>query len=272
MFLLQSRRIVNLSALFLKLGSQIPFLSDCEPFSTSKSVASRPDLLRKLYHNYHSVITQTSFLNKTYKLNGFDIPMFGQRSGIDVSRQAKPVREESEPIQFGFIGRIVPQKGAHILVEAFSEIKDAHLHFYGKKDQIPEYFKRLQILGALAREEISFHPPFPSDQVGQVMAALDFLVIPSCWHENGPLVLLEALATHTPVIVSDVEGMTEFVREGLNGFLFKMGDKEALANILRGIVADKQKSRQMTLNTNYDRTAEDMARDVLDVYHHVLSR
>ena len=64
------------------------------------------------------------------------------------------------------------------------------------------------------------------------------LVIPSRWYENSPLVLLYALATRTPVIVTDVKGMTEFVRDDWNGYTFPMNDVNRLTEILQKVIDD----------------------------------
>ncbi len=78
-----------------------------------------------------------------------------------------------------------------------------------------------------------FSGTFPKEEIGKVFSELDYFVIPSTWYENSPLVLLDALASHTPVIVSDVEGMTEFVEEGKNGYVFKRGNISDLLRVLK---------------------------------------
>ena len=99
-----------------------------------------------------------------------------------------------------------------------------------------------------------------------VLDGMDALVIPSRWYENSPLVLLNALASHTPVIVSDVAGMTEFVRDGVNGFAFERGSVAALADVLRRIMADRGTLRAMSARTDYDVTTRTMTQRTLDVY------
>jgi len=97
---------------------------------------------------------------------------------------------------------------------------------------------------------VSFLGTFPKEKIANVLAELDFLVIPSTWYENSPLVLLSALASHTPVIVSDVAGMTEFVEEGKNGFAFKMGNVDELERVFRRILNDPAAARRMSKQPN----------------------
>src|SRR5690606_21693973 len=97
-------------------------------------------------------------------------------------------------------------------------------------------------------------------------SGLDVLVIPSTWYENSPLILLQALATHTPVIVSDVAGMTEFLQPGTNGFAFRRGDAAALAGVLGRFVGEPDLARRMSRTTHYARDSRAMTEDVLGMY------
>jgi glycosyltransferase involved in cell wall biosynthesis len=104
-----------------------------------------------------------------------------------------------------------------------------------------------------------------------ILRDLDVLVIPSRWCENSPLVLLNALATHTPVIVSDTAGLTESLEEGRNGFKFTIGSAAALEEVMRRFVDDPQLAARMSQSTEYLRATRDMVEDVLKVYAFALS-
>ncbi|HFV2180617.1 TPA: glycosyltransferase, partial [Escherichia coli] len=94
----------------------------------------------------------------------------------------------------------------------------------------------------------------------------DLFVIPSRWYENSPLVLLNSLATHTPVLVSDVEGMTEFLTEGKNGYSFKRGNVNDLTEKLTYILQTPGLLSKLSLTTEYLRTTEVMAKETLSLY------
>jgi glycosyltransferase involved in cell wall biosynthesis len=106
----------------------------------------------------------------------------------------------------------------------------------------------------------------------EVFAGIDFLVIPSRWYENSPLVLLNSLASHTPVIVSDVAGMTEFVEEGRNGYVFARGSVDALEGVLRAIIERPAQARALSATTDYPKTTRTMTREVLEVYESAIGR
>jgi len=238
--------------------------------SIINDMTERPNLLRKLYSAYLSVVAPSKFLYDAYLANGLSAPLHLSRFGTDIDRRPKPAFPVSSPIRFGFIGQIAPHKGTDILVEAFCRLPAglSELHIYGPEDQDPVYMARLK--SRAQGHAVSFLGTFPKEQLADVFAELDFLVIPSTWYENSPLVLLNALASHTPAIVSDVAGMTEFVEEGKNGFAFKMGSVDDLERVMRNIVSEPEKARAMTRDTEYLRTTRTMAEDVVAVYNKVV--
>jgi glycosyltransferase involved in cell wall biosynthesis len=105
----------------------------------------------------------------------------------------------------------------------------------------------------------------------QVLDEIDFLVIPSTWYENSPLVLLDSLASHTPVIVSDVEGVTEFLEQGKNGYAFARGSVDDLVKVMQQILANPESSRQLSLTTNYSKTTLSMTEEVVKIYNSIIT-
>src|ERR1051326_581524 len=65
------------------------------------------------------------------------------------------------------------------------------------------------------------------------MAEVDWVVVPSRWPENSPLVIQEAFHHRRPVICSGVGGMAERVADGVDGLHFRVGDASSLAGVLR---------------------------------------
>jgi len=64
------------------------------------------------------------------------------------------------------------------------------------------------------------------------MTGVDWVVVPSLWWENAPLVILESFRHRKPVIAADIGGMAELVQHGRNGLLFRRGDAGDLARIM----------------------------------------
>lgn len=229
-----------------------------------EDIARRPETLISLYNSaYSGAVAPTRFLRTAYERNGVTVPMHSIRFGVDIDRRAKPQRPKGHVPVVGFIGQIAPHKGTDLLIDAFKRLPPnaAELRIHGPADQDAAYMARLK-RGAEGCN-VHFLGTFPSVQMAAVLSAIDLLVIPSRWYENSPLVLLNALATHTPVLISDVEGMTEFVENGENGVSFRRNDVIDLQEKLAALVLAKGRLEEMSLLTAYERTTELMADETL---------
>jgi glycosyltransferase involved in cell wall biosynthesis len=168
----------------------------------------------------------------------------------------------------GYVGQLAPHKGVDLLLDAALKMPAGSLRLkvHGPENQDPVYMARLR---TLAGDHTEFRGTFPPAKMPAVLAEMDVLAIPSTWYENSPLVLLYALATHTPVLVSDVQGLTEFIGSG-GGWRFKRGDLADLTRTLRGIVDDPAQVQAMATRTAYDRDNADMTRDIVSLYGRVM--
>jgi glycosyltransferase involved in cell wall biosynthesis len=237
-----------------------------------EDIVQRPGTLQGLYNNgYRAAVAPTRFLKKAYEANGIAVPMTDIWFGVDIDRSPKPVRPEGHRPVIGFIGQIAPHKGTDLLLKAFQRLPrdSAELRIYGPADQDPVYMETLKNLAE--DRPVTFQGIFPSEEMADVLRGIDLLVIPSRWYENSPLVLLNSLASHTPVLVSDVEGMTEFLEPGRNGYAFERGSVESLAQQLGKLVGAPQDLYALARTTNYARTPDIMAEETLAIYKEALA-
>lgn len=238
-----------------------------EPYGFEpRDIMQRPRLLKTQYDKFTHLIAPSRFLMESYNRNGFSRISLSH-FGIDIDRRKKPTRDGTSKITIGFIGQISHHKGVHILMDAFRKIPAAKMRLlvWGPHDQDANYFA--QIRDASLNCDVTFCGTFESSSTADILSEIDVLVIPSTWYENSPLILLQALASHTPVIVSDVEGMTEFVQHGINGFHFKRGSSDSLYSFLRLFVDDSDLSKAMSSRTHYDRTTINMVENIDDMYN-----
>jgi glycosyltransferase involved in cell wall biosynthesis len=254
-------------ATMANIGRRLPGVKGGPVDGLVEDIARRPETLKGLYDGaYRHAVAPTRFLRKAYEANGIKTPMKDIWFGVDIDRTGKPQRPAGHRPVIGFIGQIAPHKGTDLLLKAFQRLPpDAgELRIYGPADQDPEYMDRLKSLAD--GYAVSFLGTFPSENMAEVLRDIDLLVIPSRWYENSPLVLLNALATHTPVLVSDVEGMTEFLTPGVNGYAFARGDVDDLARHLINLVAKRLTLAELSTTTSYGRTTDMMARETFAMY------
>ena len=135
-----------------------------------------------------------------------------------------------------FAGRMVPQKAIPVALEAVVRNPDVSLVLAGEGP----YLERLR---ELARSmpldsRARFLGPQPRQAVFELLRAADAALLSSSW-ENFPHMVVEALAVGTPVLATDVGGVTEILRDGENGLLVPMNDPDALAGAIRRYFDDE---------------------------------
>lgn len=164
--------------------------------------------------------------------------------------------EKNSKINFGFMGRVIPNKGIKVLIDAFQAI-DAKLSIYGSIGTQKRFLKR---------ENIQFKGGYDNKSINQVLHDIDVLIVPSTWLENSPLVIQEAFLAGVPVITSNIGGMKELVIDGKNGFLFEVGNAESLRECITKITDNPQILNTLDVSKHSVRTIEEDAAFVLDVY------
>lgn len=138
--------------------------------------------------------------------------------------------------RFGFFGHINRFKGATLALQAsagLSRAGVAHamaLHG-GTAHQAPDVLAGFS--EALRCAPDARHGgAYQRADLPRLMAAVDWVVVPSLWWENAPLVIQEAFLHRRPVICADIGGMAEMVRDGVDGLHFPVGDPAALTDAM----------------------------------------
>ena len=179
---------------------------------------------------------------------------YGFKKNNIVYRRKKYDRNSS--ITFGFMGRVIPQKGVHILIKAFNEIpqkRGAKLMIYGNLCSVEHFIRQM------GGKNVILMGGYHNDHVNEVLDSIDVLVVPSIWYENSPLVIHEAFLKGIPVITSDIGGMAELVKDKINGFLFNMGNVNSLRAVMERIIEDPEILNDLDIDRN---TVRDIQNDV----------
>jgi glycosyltransferase involved in cell wall biosynthesis len=196
-------------------------------------------------------------------------------NGIDIHRfpgDGKKVRTELRIAQeiplVGFVGRLDQVKGPHLFVEAAKRIGNilpqAHFIMTGDGPMKEE-------LAKMAQGSLRLHFVGHRDDIGDVIAALDLLIIPSL-NDGFNLAAVEAMASSIPVVATAVGGLPEVVGGG--GILVKPEDTTGLAQEaiqlikspdLRKNIGEKGRRRVESL-FNWDVCLQ----RTIDIYHQVL--
>ncbi len=148
-----------------------------------------------------------------------------------------------------YVGRVSKEKDLDVAAAAYEKLRAAkgsvRLVFTGDGPYLPELRERLP--------EAHFTGYLGGVELAQAFASADVFVFPSTTDTFGNVVL-EAMASGLPVIVSDQGGPKELVTEGVNGFVTKGLDADSFANAAQKLVGDRALRERLSANAR--RTVE----------------
>ena len=176
-------------------------------------------------------------------------------------------------VRFGFVGSLVWYKGGEVMVRAMRELagQRAVLNVYGDfKPESDEHHRQLQSLAE--GSEVNFLGRFDNARLSEVYAEIDVLIVPSVWYENSPITIHEAYLTRTPVLASDIGGMAEYVRDGVDGLHFKVADAADLARKMQRFVEEPNLIRDLSQDFMEIKTIEENALETEFRYRSLVSR
>jgi glycosyltransferase involved in cell wall biosynthesis len=239
----------------------------CSNCSVGARMAPRLEQARAVYDMADQLTAPSYFIPALFERNGWRRNIKVIRHGVnyaDIKNVKNPAPQE---VTFGFVGSVIWHKGVHVLVEAARKVarRDMRVKIYGSHFENWSYFNALQELAG-DDERIEFLGFFEDEEMPRIMSSLSALVIPSTYYENYPLTMITALAYRVPLIVSDIGGMREVIRSGVNGFTFQIGNSNELANIMENIVTHPEILQNIRKNIEQPRRIEEEALDYENMY------
>jgi glycosyltransferase involved in cell wall biosynthesis len=154
----------------------------------------------------------------------------------------RPIAEGEARLRFAYFGQLSPFKGLDVLLESLDHLpkevkKKVSIHIHGTPlEQVPEEFRnKIKPLIEKHKKNVTFYGPYETKDLPKLMADIDWVVMPSVWWENSPLVIQEAFKFGRPLIVSDIGGMAEKVTDHVNGLHFRASSTVDLATTVTRI-------------------------------------
>jgi glycosyltransferase involved in cell wall biosynthesis len=149
------------------------------------------------------------------------------------------VAEESSDIgyetRFVAMGQLSRRKGTLVLLDAVRLLpkrlrKTVRIEIHGSAQYAEEDFK-FQFEKELKdlEDAVSFCGPYRSGDAEGIIRRSGWVIVPSIWWENSPLVIQEAFAAGRPILCSNIGGMAEKVIDGVNGLHFRVNSAADLA-------------------------------------------
>jgi glycosyltransferase involved in cell wall biosynthesis len=178
-----------------------------------------------------------------------------------------------DDIVLGVFGRLSPEKGHHLLLQAFSEVlrarPKAFLLIVGDGQERARLVRQAEELGIAPRVRFAGHQTGLRDYY----EASNLMVLPSL-SEGLPNVLLEAMSLGLPAVATNVGAVREVICDGQNGWIVPPGTAAGLAEVIKRVLSEPntlamvgERARQ-SLFPKFSAAAR--ASSILELYQRVL--
>jgi len=169
---------------------------------------------------------------------------------------AENIREKETRNIILFVGRLVEKKGVKYLIEAFSQLpaktqQESVLWIIGDGDERAALEVQAKELGI---SNIEFWGQVPNDQLPHYYAAASIFVAPSIIDsksdtEGQGVILLEAMASNTPIISTSVGGIPEVITHGETGLLVQAKNPTELSAAIFSLLSNEELAKELTKNS-----------------------
>lgn len=206
--------------------------------------------------------------------NGIDTEYWRPPDNEELAAARRTAGMAENDVAIGFIGRLVPQKGVDLLLEAMEEctgdFPQARLCIWGDGPQRRPLLRMARRLGV--KHALFYGEP---EDVRMAYWAMDLCVLPSRW-EAGPYTVLEAMATGLPLVVSDVPGNRDYMIHGTTGSVVETDMLGLFDTTIRRYLSDSAlRQRQGTAARQHVQecyTRSEMLLEYAGLYHRVTGR
>ncbi|HOX28003.1 MAG TPA: glycosyltransferase, partial [bacterium] len=152
--------------------------------------------------------------------------------------EARMRPDPKPPLRFVFIGNINHEKGVDLLLDVFSGIDEdeAILELHG--GSISKDIKPMLEAALRKKGNIKHKGKYNDGDLPEILSGADCVLNPTRRHETFSLVLSEAWMAGAPVIAAASGAVATRVTNGVDGLLFKPGDKRELSSLIRKLIDD----------------------------------
>ncbi len=195
-----------------------------------------------------------------------DLRVVAERVASETAESAAKVRG----LRFGYLGSVMPTKGAHVLLEAFRGIDrpGSTLDIHGEAAPFHGDDSYGRNLAERIRETpgATLHGRYDTSQLAGILDRMDVLVVPSIWYETFCITIREGFLANVPVIASRLGPMAEAIEDGETGLSFRAGDATDLRDAMRRLVDDPTLRRRLALSPKGVVSVDDNAAVYGEIY------
>jgi glycosyltransferase involved in cell wall biosynthesis len=226
----------------------------------------RNHLLRQVIEAAERLIAPTEFVRRWYTAHGVPAEkLLVVPPGLEgVTAVPRAKQRACGPVRFAYVGGISWQKGLHVLLQAFREIRGAvELWIAGDESFDPVFVGRLR---ELATPKVHFLGRLTRQEVWETLAEVDVVIVPSLCYETYSFVVSEAFATRVPVVASQLGPLADRVRHGVDGLLVPVGDVAAWRTAMQRLVDEQDLLPRLRANVRPPPTMEQHVTELEALY------
>jgi glycosyltransferase involved in cell wall biosynthesis len=186
--------------------------------------------------------------------------------------KAADAAEEANERRFVVLGQLSWLKGTLVLLDALRLLpkavrKRVTVEIHGSVQYSDDQFKAelARRVDAL-KDSVRLCGPYMPEHVSAILRRNGWLIVPSIWWENSPLVIQEAFAAGRPVICSNIGGMAEKVVDRVSGFHFRVNNAADLATRIEECANQPELWREMCARVPQPLTVEEAVDRLLVLY------
>lgn len=246
----------------------------CRPEITREQFRARRDYMKDFLESFDALISPSEFLASRFSGWGLNKDIYIVENGCDGYRaeETLPTSAETLTRRFAFFGQPTPYKGIDLFISAAATClaegrRDISFSIYGcDRLKFLEQFGASwsPILDAL-RGFLHFHGTYEPNRVLELMRHNGYIVVPSIWWENSPLVIQEAYVAGRPPIVADIGGMREKVTVGA-GLHFRARDASSLSAVVKTAAGDVELWERLRAGRKLPHSVSEMNSMLLEIY------
>lgn len=253
--------------------------SICIPEHAPAEFEVRTALFQGMFNCFDAVISPSLFLATTLQphVKGRAIEVIGNCTAQSERFTDCPQPASRDASTFAFFGQITPFKGLDIYLSAVDRFLErnknglARFRVYGGLNAAATDFNAEMAI-RLKSGTVEHMGHYDSRSVVDLMSEVDWVVVPSIWWENSPVVIEEALCAGRPIICSDIGGMAEKVENGVSGLHFRAGSSLDLCRAFETCGGSLELWHRIVKTRRRPELAQSIIRKHIDIYERVLSK
>jgi glycosyltransferase involved in cell wall biosynthesis len=186
----------------------------------------------------------------------------------------RPLAEGEGRNRFAFFGQINANKGLDVLLAGLAHLKPSErrsivleVHGANLDLQSEDFQKRIKTLAKplLKDGTLIWRGGYMPSELPDRMAQTDWVLVPSVWYENAPMIIQEAFGFGRPVVVSNLGGMKEAVSAGQGGLTLPHGNSQIWAKTMQSLSEETQLWDNLRASIPRPKLLSDVAKDILDL-------